>query len=81
MIIHSTGQIIFSFAHIEGIILGSDDEVDEVVGGASGMCVNRIDKVTELVKDWLLGIWDRFCTGASGMGRSQGWNMGTGNQS
>ena len=37
MAIHSSGQIIFSLAHIEEITLGADDEVDEVAGGASGM--------------------------------------------
>ena len=37
MAIHSSGQTIFSFTHIEGITLGAGEEVDEVVGGASGM--------------------------------------------
>ena len=41
--IHSSGQTIFSLAHIEGISLGTGEEVDEVAGGASGM--DRIGKV------------------------------------
>jgi hypothetical protein len=38
--IHSSGQIILSLTHIEGITLGAGEEVDEVAGGASGMSVN-----------------------------------------
>ena len=45
MAIHSSGQTIFSLAHIEGITLGAGKEVDEVAGGASGMGVVRIGKV------------------------------------
>ena len=37
MTIHPNGQTVFSFSHIEDIPLGSDEEVDEVVGEASGM--------------------------------------------
>ena len=37
MAIHSSGQAIFSLAHIEGITLGAGEEVDQVAGGASGM--------------------------------------------
>ena len=37
MAIYSSEQTIFSFTHIEGITLGAG-EVDEVAGGASGMC-------------------------------------------
>ena len=44
MAIHSSGQAIFSFAHMEGITLGAGEEVDEVAGGASGMGVDRIGK-------------------------------------
>ena len=36
MAIHSSGQIIFSLTHIEGITVGAGEEVDEVSGGASG---------------------------------------------
>ena len=32
--IHSSGQTIFGFTHIEGITLGADEKVDEVAGGA-----------------------------------------------
>ena len=38
--IHSSGQIILSLTHIEGITLGAGEEVDEVAGGASGMSVH-----------------------------------------
>ena len=34
MAIHSSGQIIFSLAYIEGITLGAGEKVDEVAGGA-----------------------------------------------
>ena len=34
--IHSSGQTISSLAHIEGITLGSGEEVDKFAGGASG---------------------------------------------
>ena len=39
--IHSSGQSVFSFSHIEGITLGADKEVDEVAAGASGMGADR----------------------------------------
>ena len=45
MAIHSGGQTIFSFSHIEGITLGAGEEVDEFAGGASGMDVDRIGEV------------------------------------
>ena len=38
MTIHSSGQTIFSFTHIEVITLCASEEVDEVVGGASSSC-------------------------------------------
>ena len=34
LVIHSSGQTIFSLAHIEGITLGAGEEVDEVARGA-----------------------------------------------
>ena len=37
MAIHSSGQTIFSLAHIEGIRLGAGEEVDEIAGGTGGM--------------------------------------------
>ena len=45
MAIHSNGQTVFSLSHIEGITLGAGEEVDEVAGGASNMCVDRIGQV------------------------------------
>ena len=45
MAIHSSGQTIFSLAHIEGITLGAGEEVDEVAGGAGGMGVAGISEV------------------------------------
>jgi hypothetical protein len=38
-----SGQTIFSFTHIKGIILGTGEEVDEIAGGATGMGVDRIE--------------------------------------
>jgi hypothetical protein len=49
--IHSSGQIIFSFTHIEGITLGTGEEVDEVAGGASGMGLDRISEVGDRVSE------------------------------
>ena len=40
--IYSSGQAIFNFTHIEGIILGAGEEVDKVDGGAIGMGVDEI---------------------------------------
>jgi hypothetical protein len=40
--IHSSGQIIFGFTHIEDITQDVGEVVDEVAGGASGMGVGRI---------------------------------------
>ena len=45
MAIHSSGQTISSLAHIKRITLGAGEEVDEVVGGASGMGVDGIGEV------------------------------------
>ena len=45
--IHSSGQTIYSLAHIEGITLGAGEEVDEVAGGAGGMGVDRIGEVDD----------------------------------
>ena len=36
MVIHFSGQTVFSFIHIEEITLGAGEEVDKVAGGASG---------------------------------------------
>ena len=51
MAIHSSGQTIFSLTHIEGITLGVGEEVDEVAGGASGMGVDRISKVSIIINN------------------------------
>ena len=51
MAINSRGQTIFSFTHIEGITLGTGEEVDEVAGGASGMGLDRISEVGDRVSE------------------------------
>ena len=53
MAIHSSGQIISSLTHIEGITLGAGEEVDEVAGGAGGLGVD-VDGIGE-VGDWASG--------------------------
>ena len=45
--IHSSGQTVSSFSHIENITMGASEEVDEVAGGASVMGVHRIGEVGE----------------------------------
>ena len=45
MAIHSSGRTIFSLAHIEGMTVGAGEEVDEVAGGAGGICVDGIGEV------------------------------------
>ena len=45
MVIRCIGQTIIGLAHIEGIILGTGEEVDEVAGEAGGMGVNGIGEV------------------------------------
>ena len=44
MVIHSSGQTVFSLSQIEGITLGASVEVDELAGGASGMGADRISE-------------------------------------
>ena len=44
MSIHSSGQIIFNFTHIEGITLDTGEEVDDVGGGPSGMVSVRVSE-------------------------------------
>ena len=51
MTIHSSGQTIFSFSHIQGITLTTGKEVDEVAGGASGMEVDKIGEVSDRVSE------------------------------
>ena len=54
-VIHSSGQTVFSFPHIEGITLGASEEVDELAGGAIGMGVDWIGEIGDrAVKDRLL---------------------------
>ena len=68
--INSSGQIVFVFSHIEGIIF-ANEEVDEIAGGMGVDSICKIDKT--VMKNRLLGcIWDRFYNGVSGKGRSQG---------
>ena len=45
MAIHSNRQTVLSLSHLVGITLGVSEEVDEVAGGASGMCVDRKGEV------------------------------------
>ena len=51
MTIHSSGQIIFSFTHIEHITIGAGEEVDEVAGGACDMGVVRVDEAGDRVSE------------------------------
>ena len=45
MAVHSSGQTIFSFTHKEGITLDTDEEEDEVAGGASSIGVDKVGEV------------------------------------
>jgi hypothetical protein len=47
--IHSSGQTIFSFTHIEGITLGAGEEVLEVSGGTIGMGLHGIAEVGDRI--------------------------------
>ena len=66
MAIHSSGQTIFSLAHIEGITLGTGEEIDEVVGGASVMSVDGIGEVDDWAREGqAAGVyWAGFTTGS-----------------
>ena len=46
MPIHSSGQTVFSFPHIEGVTLGTGD-VNEVAGGVSVMGADRIGEIDD----------------------------------
>ena len=46
--IHSSGQTVFDFSHIEVVTLGAGEEVDVVAAGASSIGVNRLVEVTGL---------------------------------
>ena len=70
MAIHSSGQTVFSFPHIEGIItLGEGEEVDEFAGGAGGIGE---------VGDWAS---ERQATGVYGAGFTTGSLAGKGARS
>ena len=45
MTIHSSGQIVFGFSQIEGVTLGTGEDIDEVARGATGMGMDRIGEV------------------------------------
>ena len=47
MVIHSSVQTIFSFIHIEGITLGTGEEVVEVAERASCMGMDRVGEVVD----------------------------------
>ena len=49
--IHSSGQIISSLTHIEGITLSAGEEVDEVAGGAGVMGVDGIGEVGDMASE------------------------------
>ena len=42
---------LFLVSHIKGITLGADKEVDEVAGGASGMCVDKTGEIGDWVRN------------------------------
>ena len=81
MAIHSSGQTIFSFTHIEEITLGTGEEVDEVeeiAGGASGMRVDGIGEVGDRASEGqTTGVYGAvFYSGVSDRERSHGWDKG-----
>ena len=85
MAIHSSGQTIFSFTHIEEITLGTGEEVDEVeeiAGGASGMRVDGIGEVGDRASErQAAGVYGVGFTVGSLVGKgARGGTRGTGNQ-
>ena len=60
MAIRSSGQTIFSFAHIEGIMLGAGEKVDEVAGGASGMGVDGIGEVGDWASEGQAAVYNKI---------------------
>ena len=67
MTIHSSGQTVFCFSHIEIITLGAGEEVDAVTGGASGMGVDRIGEVGNTASEVQATSWcGMFYSGVSG---------------
>jgi hypothetical protein len=77
--IHSSGQTIFSLAHIEGITLGAGEEVDEVAGGASGMSVDGIGEVGDRASEgqaaevYGTGFTVESQAGKGARGKTRGW--------
>ena len=71
MAIHSSGQTIFSLAHIDRITLGASEEVDEVAGGGNGMDVDRIGEVINRASE-------RQAAGVYGAGFTAGSLAGVG---
>jgi hypothetical protein len=49
--IHSSGRTIFSFTHIEGIILGAGEVIEQVAGGGSGMGVDGAGEVGDRARE------------------------------
>ena len=75
MAIHSSGQTIFSLAHIEGITLGAG----EVAGGASAwVSMGSVRLVTGLVNTGVYG--EGFTAGSLAGKRTRGGTRGTGNK-
>ena len=81
MAIHSSGQTIFSLAHVEGITLGAGGEVDEIAGGESGMGVDVIVEVGGRAREGqAAGVYGAGFTGVSGRETNQGWDEKDGEQ-
>ena len=78
MAIHSSGQTIFSLAHLEGITLSAGEEVDEVAGGASDMGVDGIGEVGDQVIGQAAGVYEAGFTVGSLAGK--GTKGGTGHK-
>ena len=73
MTIHSSGQTIFDFILVEGITLSACEEVDEFARGASGMCMERIDQISDRSCEGLgcWPVWVRLYSGVSGKCRNK----------
>ena len=79
MAIHSSGQTVFSLAHIKGITLGAGEEVDEVARGAIGMDADRIGEVGDRASEGkAAGVYGAgFTVARKGV---RGGTRGTGNK-
>ena len=82
MAVHSSGQTIFSLAHIEGITLGAGEEVDEVAGEAGGMSVDGKGEVGDQASEGqATGEYGAGFTAGSLAGKgARGGTRGTGNK-